>query len=764
MPKVSSAPHAQAAGEAGLAPILKRNQACHQCRRRKLVSPLTLLLYIHYAAVLHRLVCDRQKCDARRPCTTCVRSHKNLVNHAPPGVEIPPLECTFDDVTENGGQPHPAPKNRYERLENRISELEALLRQKEASQNSSPSDLPALSNDDARSSTSPIILSTSYPPPGSLRQSSDFSRNTSNSYLVPFPRTNSGSPSVPAYISPATTPPQNGTSTSAGEPQVGTNYATQVLWPNWPHDLPSFTLLQHLVEVFFAFHPHAGRLFHGPSFLASLSLSPTHPGFPHIAILHAICAVGSFYTVAVAPPPLPNFAETPADDLFQNAYKRKKAMPDSFGELHAKFATAAIDESTSLGERLFECQQATTVLTWFFHCHAKWADMFLVTGRAIRYLIPIGLNMCPPFHSISKSLRAPSIIPPARTVIEDETRRNTFWLTYATERLYSSGNGWAMSLDDQDVSQLLPVRADQFEQGILVPPKTRQWAHSPDMLLNHPLEQTDSFVLYIKSSIVMSRVKNFNLRFRAKNHAGDPMMVPPPESTTADQSASAQYIDPRETPGFKEVDHLVMSFIPSFPRGLRDPVIDGVVDIHLLLAILSPNIAKILLHDPHVDLKRKGCISVQRILEAARAVMDQLYAIWSTSFDLTLLDNFCCFAFFMCGRVLTRFLHEAKEKGDQIQQLAFRTELEYIRIALAKIGLRIPLAYRYAKMLDDIILQSVGILDSVILPNFQNPSFPTSTEFLSLPMTGHDDFQNSLELLMGVGPPPFPFDSIQDTL
>ena len=35
--------------------------------------------------------------------------------------------------------------------------------------------------------------------------------------------------------------------------------------------------------------------------------------------------------------------------------------------------------------------------------------------------------MCPPFHSISKSLRAPSIIPPARTVVEDETRRNTFW-------------------------------------------------------------------------------------------------------------------------------------------------------------------------------------------------------------------------------------------------------------------------------------------------------------------------------------------------
>lgn len=87
----------------------------------------------------------------------------------------------------------------------------------------------------------------------------------------------------------------------------------------------------------------------------------------------------------------------------------------------------------------------------------------------------------------------------------------------------------------------------------------------------------------------MSRVKTFNLRFRAKNFAGDLTMVPPPGSTTADQCATAQYIDPRETSGFKEIDHLVSSFVSSFPRGFRDPVQDGVLDIHLLLAILAPN-------------------------------------------------------------------------------------------------------------------------------------------------------------------------------
>lgn len=110
------------------------------------------------------------------------------------------------------------------------------------------------------------------------------------------------------------------------------------------------------------------------------------------------------------------------------------------------------------------------------------------------------------------------------------------------------------------------------------------------MLLDHPPEQTDPFVLYIKSSVVMSRVKTFNLRFRARNYAGDPMMVPPPGSAASEQPSTAQYIDPRETQGFKEVDTLVDQFIPSFPRHLRDPVGENGLDIHLLLAHLAPNV------------------------------------------------------------------------------------------------------------------------------------------------------------------------------
>jgi hypothetical protein len=95
-------------------------------------------------------------------------------------------------------------------------------------------------------------------------------------------------------------------------------------------------------------------------------------------------------------------------------------------------------------------------------------QIFLISAHCLRLTLPLGLNVGPPFHSIGKTVRPASILMPARTVIEDETRRNLFWLVYSTECQYGCGNGWALFLDDQDVSQLLPVQGDQFEVGASV--------------------------------------------------------------------------------------------------------------------------------------------------------------------------------------------------------------------------------------------------------------------------------------------------------
>ena len=73
-----------------------------------------------------------QKCDAQRPCATCVRSHANAIQTALPGAVIPDRpECTYDELPESQRDREPIPertnsagdggiRSRYAQLEHRI--------------------------------------------------------------------------------------------------------------------------------------------------------------------------------------------------------------------------------------------------------------------------------------------------------------------------------------------------------------------------------------------------------------------------------------------------------------------------------------------------------------------------------------------------------------------------------------------------------------------------------------------------------------------
>ena len=237
----------------------------------------------------------------------------------------------------------------------------------------------------------------------------------------------------------------------------------------------------------------------------------------------------------------------------------------------------------------------------------------MTIAQAIRAAIPLGLNVQSSFSPLSDSIRTPSLIPPPESVVEEEVRRNTFWLLYAMERMGGCSNGWALSLDDQDVSQLLPTSAFNFELGVcmMLPcwlcnsmvneglqaswsSSERQHALGKDVLLLHPEDQVDSFNLYIKGTILLSRVKTFNLRFRVKSFLGDPAYIYSPtysEVWEKDRDKARNVTaDPRRTPGFIEIDHIASMFRQSFPLHLRDPIRDGCVDSHLYAASLMPHV------------------------------------------------------------------------------------------------------------------------------------------------------------------------------
>ncbi|KAG1899118.1 uncharacterized protein F5891DRAFT_416472 [Suillus fuscotomentosus] len=663
MPK---APGSVGSGTGG-ATVLKRNQACHQCRRRKL------------------------KCDARRPCSTCVRSHKHARDHAQPGANLPERpECTFDEVatTETPSTPSDSPKNRFERLETRIKELEALLSQKEqaTSPDANPSSSSTLSSIQNSPASIQSVPSNSRPGSAStMNFPSDLESLLSPSNLDMNAQT------VNPYFWNGNSHLIEGASARIDAPLLSSSM--DVIWSHWPVNLPHPELIRHLVDMFFLFHPHASRLFHRANFIASLSYPPDHPDFPVAPVLHAICAVSAIYTAAGGP--RTNAADFPYEGQFA-----QPDLPDTFAEQQASHAKETVEKYLNRGQHLVQCVQTYVLLTWYYWCHSKWVELFTCSGQSLRVAIPLGLNICPPFRSLLGSSPTMSIISPPRTPIEDEIRRNTFWLAYAVDRQHGSGTGWALSLDDDDIAQVFPVTMEQFELGIPVNYNVRQWCHVREAVLFHPPDITDSFTLYIKSTMLLSFVKNFNHRYRIKSNLGDARFLPARNFAT---QVYGDQPDIRSSPAFLELDQLLMSFRSSFPSNLKDPFRNGQVDTHLYTTFLTAHVSMILLHEPHASLER-NCTSAAKMLESARAILELIYAMWSTNYDIGLLDYFCSFCWYLAGQCFGRFLRAAQEAACVQQIDTLRAELDFVRMALSKMAERVPLSYRYQRMLDAVHL------------------------------------------------------------
>jgi len=462
-----------------------------------------------------------------------------------------------------------------------------------------------------------------------------------------------------------------------------------MMWPNWPPDLPSPKLLFHLIEVFFTYQMHARRLFHVPTFMESLTLPPSHAKFPITPILHAICAISPMFTpAAIASPSL-------AGGVFQQGYRITEQNPESFMEQQASLAKETISKYWSSGDRPMQVLQANIILSWYLWNHAKLFDAWDCTGRSLRMISLLNLNTCPQFESVAADdFIGLVLLPPAESWIEEEMRRNVFWLAYAMDRTTSLGS--AFGIDNNDLGQYFPVRGDLFDNGGQASVDNRQWAHTENVLLVHPEDQCDSFTIFIKGTMLITHVRNFNHRFRINHHASNSKFM------------FFGGLDPRETQAFQELDKTLSQFRRSFPPSLRNPINGNVLDRHLYSASLCMCTAIILLHEPYADARNPECISSVKMLAAARNTLDLIYMIWSTSYDITLLDLSCALSWYLAGRVFTRSLQIAIETNSQDQISILRTELAFIQLAIKKVGERIPLAREHGKVLHLLAVRLCG--------------------------------------------------------
>ena len=128
-------------------------------------------------------------------------------------------------------------------------------------------------------------------------------------------------------------------------------------------------------------------------------------------------------------------------------------------------------------------------------------------------------------------------------------------------------------------------------------PDDRQWSYDPELLYKHPEGQTDSFILYVKASILLSKVKTYNLRFRWKFFNSSDGA---PSSSTNSAAFDPAQFDATTTVEFQQLDRLVANFRPSFPPHLRSPVSgDGdVLDPYLYTACTAAHLYVSSFHSP----------------------------------------------------------------------------------------------------------------------------------------------------------------------
>ncbi|KAH7104453.1 hypothetical protein BKA62DRAFT_692280 [Auriculariales sp. MPI-PUGE-AT-0066] len=669
-------------------PSLRRNQACRQCRKRKL------------------------KCDAQRPhCGTCVKQWHAQTSVPPPVGFSHPVEplCSYDplDGTALVAETYEDQTDRIRQLETQIAELQLRL-----TSNSPPG---AISPPQHAYSLSPAHSASSlglhharspsdpgYSPPtvhqgpristGDIRVSHGDEQKYSPRADIVLPQV---SLNIPVSSFPASDPsPIEITSHQLFTGTTSSIPYAPLIYSGWNRDLPDPVALNHLVDTYFRCDPCTSRIFHRGSFIASLILPPTHPDFPHPAILHAMCASASRWT---------------SPELQFTAQPRRR---DRFAEFHAKKARSYIDSTMSSGSQIFSVLQACIVLSWWFYAEGRWVEVWIFAGFQCRAAIPLGLN----FPKTHPTRSTAVYLEPPRDDRDLELRRRAWWMSIVFDRLVSAG-GFVHAVDERDIGTELQLRQVDFDSDDMF-----QVGSNPQSLLlpgfftSHPPNHTDSSILLIKAAMLFGKVSDYNTRVNIQNV---------PRSAAGDRRLGRE---------FQELDALVRTFSTTFPPGYKNYLAPGdvtsatSVDTDLYTAHLIPHAVMITLHSPHLNTTDPGCPSVAACIAGSRQIIEAYYLLATTSFDITRLHPFIVTIWYLAAVVQVHLCKSMIQLGDTVSENAVWGEINLIRMALLQYGSLSPIGIRQEKMLRDAMSEILSMTTQSAPLDVKMPLYPRSTQ------------------------------------
>jgi hypothetical protein len=198
-------------------------------------------------------------------------------------------------------------------------------------------------------------------------------------------------------------------------------------------------------------------MLHKPTLLTNLNYPPTHPDFPHPALLHAICATASRFTLHGRLDPMVSSMALPPNG---------PPVRDKFAEFHANKTRGYVNQTMSNGQNIFDVWQACVILSWWFYSEGRWVEVWVQAGFQTRAVIPLALN----YLGLVKrgpdgaEVKNPYLAPP-RSNHDAETRRRAWWMSIMFDRIVSVG-GWLHSVDERDIGTELPLAAAHYEAAV----------------------------------------------------------------------------------------------------------------------------------------------------------------------------------------------------------------------------------------------------------------------------------------------------------
>ncbi|WVO16947.1 hypothetical protein L204_104633 [Cryptococcus depauperatus] len=489
---------------------------------------------------------------------------------------------------------------------------------------------------------------------------------------------------------------------------------SEIIWPDWPRDLPTPAAVDHAVKVFFEKVPTLPKMLNKTMLTQSLQRPPSSQHFPCTSLIHAILAITANFipesslrskayfpvgsTANTLVHPERNFdtdssleTGTNASQYFISSTFRSSPSPMARFQLwHRRKAFETFYHYVDRGDKFLQCLQAQVIATTVDQYNAWWTDLWIESGMCVRIATPMRINDSPNMPESSLRRQSGCLLPPAQSALEQAERDRSWWMIFILERSVTASTTWPTSLVDDEITVELPCLQSVYDQGYgdLAGSQSLQ---SPDLLSFHPPEHRDSLCFYIKALKILGDVNVFFRRYSRGRH-----------------SISEYISNPTFRILLSQVNTFRMSFPPEF-RGRSTQKAMGDrganIDRDLIIALWITHSAIMSLGEPLITKDTWMEEGARVTLSAIRATLSLLYDVTSTSYDLSLFPPHCTFVWCLSCRGLTRFVSTAIQCGDLVSASVFHSEIEVFRMALKRYGERFPTGIRHLKVVDDLLDQ-----------------------------------------------------------